>query len=113
LKGLKAIEDSKGYSVAVTEEDILSCAVSLAREDGILPSTTSATTVAALRGLINAGLVESTHAVVCVITASGLKDVDLLENGVQPMPGSIAPDLASLRRLAETRGIRLPLPLQV
>lgn len=110
LKGLKAIEDSKGYSVAVAEEDILSCAISLAREDGVLPSTTSSTTVAALRGLIESGFVANTDAVVCVITASGLKDLDLLERGVQPMPDPISPDLASLRRLAETRGIRLPLP---
>lgn len=110
LKGLKAIADSKGYSVAVAEEDILRGAISLAREDGILPSTTSSTTIAAVGQLVHSGLLETTDAVVCVITASGLKDVDLLERGVEPTP-SIAPDLASLRRLAETRGIRLSSPV--
>ncbi len=107
-KGLRAIEDSGGFSVAVAEEDILAQAIALAREDGILPSTTSATTVAALRGLVDAGLVKSSDRVVCVITASGLKDVDVLERGVQPMPGPVAADLPNLRRLAEERGIQLP-----
>jgi threonine synthase len=110
LKGLKAIADSKGYSVAVAEDDILNGAISLAREDGVLPSTTSSTTIAALGQLVHSGLLETTDTIVCVITASGLKDVDLLERGVEPMP-SIPPDLASLRRLAEARGIRLPSPV--
>ena len=107
-KGLRAVEDSGGFSVAVGEKEILDHALALAQKDGVLPSTTSATTVAALRSLVDAGRVKGSERVVCVITATGLKDVDLLERVVRPMPEPIAPDVASLRRLARAQGVRFP-----
>jgi threonine synthase len=103
-KGLRAVEDSGGFSVVVGEKEILDHALALAQKDGVLPSTTSATTLAALRSLVDAGQIRGSEQVVCVITATGLKDVDLLQKAVRPMPGPIAPGVASLRRLAGGAG---------
>ena len=106
-KGIKAITDSQGFSMVVTDAEIMSAAIALAQRDGVFPSTTSATTIAALTKLRNREAVRDSDVVVCVITATGFKDADFIEGAVYRMPEPIPPDLTLLRRLATDIGMAL------
>ncbi len=71
---LKALNESKGLSMAVPDAKILESIHLLAKYEGIFAEPSAATTVAGLRELIANGVVERTDEVVCVITGAGLKD---------------------------------------
>jgi threonine synthase len=71
---LRAIRDSHGTAVAVTDEEVLDAVKALAREEGIFAEPAGASTFAGLRKLVKEGRVGRDEEVVCVITGMGLKD---------------------------------------
>ena len=76
LKGgkriLKALYDSNGAALGVSEDEILQAVRDLAHE-GIAAEPASASTVAAVRQAVKKNLLHGDETVVCVITGSGLK----------------------------------------
>jgi DNA-binding PadR family transcriptional regulator len=71
---LKALNESKGLSIAVSDSKILESIHLLAKYEGIFAEPSAAATVAGLQELIADRIVERTDEVVCVITGAGLKD---------------------------------------
>jgi len=71
---LKAMKDSCGTAVSVSENEILEAIAKLAKTEGIFAEPAAASTVAALKKLLDSGEVERSDEVVCVITGAGLKD---------------------------------------
>ncbi len=71
---LKAIRESSGTAIAVSNQEILDAIRLLASNEGIFAEPAAASTVAGLRKLIETGEVDRTEEVVCVITGEGLKD---------------------------------------
>lgn len=69
---LKAVYESNGAAMGVTEEEILSAMLDLAHE-GIAAEPASAASVAAVKQAAAQGLLSEKDTVVCVITGSGLK----------------------------------------
>ena len=76
---LKAIRESNGLAVAVSDEEIMSAEKLLARTEGLFAEPASASTIAALSKLLNEGTLGNDEQVVCLITASGLKAPYVLE----------------------------------
>jgi threonine synthase len=70
---LRAILDSGGEALAVTDTEILNSVRSLAKLEGVFAEPSSATTIAALKKLIERGTVDRSEVVVCTITGMGLK----------------------------------------
>lgn len=70
---LRAIRDSGGTAVAVSDEDILEAQALLGREEGIFASPEGAATLAALHSLTANQLVKSNEKVVLFNTGIGLK----------------------------------------
>lgn len=71
---LKAIRESGGTAIDVSNQEILDAIRLLASNEGIFAEPAAASTIAGLRKLIETGEVDKNEEVVCVITGEGLKD---------------------------------------
>ena len=70
---LRAVRDSGGFAMAVSDSDILASCDKVAREDGLLVCPEGAATVAAWRRALDEGLVSPDERVVLFNCANGLK----------------------------------------
>lgn len=73
---LTAVYESGGAAVSVSDEETTEAARLLTQE-GIFAEPSAATGVAAVRKLVVAGTIDPEEVVVCVITGSGLKHLDV------------------------------------
>ena len=82
FRALKAIRDSKGVMIDVTDEEILEAQKLLARYEGIGIEPASATSIAGLKKLREEGIIDPNDKVVAIATGHALKDPDtaLLHN---------------------------------
>ena len=78
---LRAIRESKGTAVAVSDDALMSDSRALARTEGIFPAPEGGASLACLRQLLDSGFVRSHERVVVFITGSGYKYLDVLKNG--------------------------------
>lgn len=96
-KALRAVRETNGAFVRVSDQEILAAIPELARGVGVFVEPAAA---AAYAGLVKAradGLVSAGERVVVLATGSGLKDVPSAMKAV-PTPPVIAPDLSEVRR---------------
>lgn len=81
---LRAIRESKGLAVAVSDESIVESERLLARTEGIWVEPSSATTIAAVSKLREQGILDGSDTVVCTLTGSGFKDFRATESFITP-----------------------------
>lgn len=96
LKTLRAIRESKGTSIAVTDEDIVSAQKIIARLEGLFVEPAAAASVAGLIKLAESGEIDRKERTVCVATGHGLKDPDSAIR-VSKKPIEIEPTIDSLK----------------
>jgi threonine synthase len=94
-QALLAVRESGGTAIAVGDDDIRAARRTLATREGLLAELSSALPYAAAARLAAAGRLNAGERVVCLVTSSGLKDV---EQGASRDIPLIDPDLPSLRR---------------
>ncbi len=75
---LKALRESNGLAIAVTDEELLRAKQEIAETQGILPCPEGGATWAALQRLVTQGEVKPTETIVLFNTGSGLKYPDVL-----------------------------------
>lgn len=73
-KVLKALADSKGTAVSVSDEDVLLVEQSVAKEEAIFVEPSGALPMAAVAKLSDKGFFKQNDIVVCIATGNGLKD---------------------------------------
>jgi threonine synthase len=78
LAALRAIRESHGVAMDVTDEQMLEAQGMLASREGIFAEPASASVIAGLKVLLNRGIIASDDNVVCVITGTGLKEIHVL-----------------------------------
>lgn len=83
-KALRAIRESGGMSLAVTDKEILHARQDLASREGVFVEAASATPIAALKHL--RGKVQSRSKIVCVVTGNGLKDQESIRVDLEGAP---------------------------
>jgi threonine synthase len=76
---LRAVRESGGTALAVTDEEIMADVGLMARNEGLFPCPEGAATLSALRHMIADGKVDRDERVVLFNTGSGLKYTDLFE----------------------------------
>jgi len=76
---LKAMTESKGVAVAVSDSEIFAAEQEIARLEGIFAEPASSATIAALKRLAHQDIITKKDRVVCLITGSGLKATDVLQ----------------------------------
>jgi threonine synthase len=91
----KAVLETQGFSVTVSDSEILRGQRTLAEKAGVFAEPAAAATVAALQKLKGSDLLDPKEQIVLLITGHGLKDVDAAMRNVR-MPASIDPNLDAL-----------------
>jgi threonine synthase len=72
---VKAVKESKGTGVLVSDEAILESILTIARGAGVFAEPAGATAYAGLEKMRAEGIVSGDETVVCLVTGNGLKDV--------------------------------------
>ena len=75
VKALRAVKDSGGEWVAVSDEDILETMRMLGRTEGVFGEPAGVTATAGVKAAIQKGVIKPDETVVTISTGSGLKDV--------------------------------------
>ncbi|MDH7477009.1 MAG: threonine synthase, partial [Candidatus Bathyarchaeota archaeon] len=75
---IKALKESDGLALTVSDQEIFSAELQIAKLEGMFAEPASSATVAALKKLVEAGKIEEKSSVVCLISGSGLKATDVL-----------------------------------
>lgn len=97
-KALRAIYGSKGGAEIVSDKEILAAQRLLARHEGLFVEPASATPIAALRKMLNAGVISRSDKIVCVATGHGLKDPDAVTQTYEP-PLEIRAEVGEIEKL--------------
>lgn len=77
---LKALRESEGFAVSVTDEEMLEAGMNIARSEGIFAEPASSAPAASLKKKIVKDMIDHDAKIVCLITSSGLKTDDILRN---------------------------------
>ena len=95
----KAVETSGGFSLTVSDREILAGQRLLAAETGVFAEPAAAATVAALPKLRAGGRLKPHDQIVLLITGHGLKDVDAALKNIR-IPAAIEPTPAGVESIA-------------
>jgi threonine synthase len=96
LAAVKAVIQSGGEAVTVTDKEILAAIPEMARATGVFAEPAAAAPWAGLKHLISKRQVARDELVVCIVSGSGLKDI----NNVRAVAGEsqlIEPSLRAVR----------------
>ena len=100
IKALRAVRESGGAFLRVSDEEIIAAIPALAQGCGVFAEPAAATAYAGLVKALEQGLVRAEERVVVLSTGSGLKDIATAMKSVGE-PIVVAPDLAEVRRALE------------
>ena len=102
LKALRALRDSDGFMVAVSDQQILDAMGLLARKTGVFGEPAGVTGFAGLLKALSQNRLDPGERVVVVVTGNGLKDVDsALRASIEPT--EIEPSLEAVDRELRSR----------
>lgn len=76
-KAIRAIRESKGIAISVSDDEIVKARSDLASKEGLFVELASATTIAVLWKIANS--IEKGSKIVCIATGHGLKDQESLQ----------------------------------
>jgi len=76
---IKAIKESNGLAMTVSDSEIFTAELQIAKLEGMFAEPASSATIAALKKLGEERKVSNKDSVVCLITGSGLKATDVLQ----------------------------------
>jgi threonine synthase len=76
---LRALRESRGAALAVSDQDMLAAVRELAMTEGLVTSPEGGATLAALKKLLEDGLLAGHETIVLFLTASGYKYAEVLE----------------------------------
>ena len=99
----KAVLESNGFSLTVTDREILAAQQTLARKTGVFAEPAAAAAAAALKKIQAATLLGPQKQIVLLITGHGLKDVDAAMTNLR-MPAAIEPTLANFEESNQSPG---------
>lgn len=104
VKALKAIYESNGIVVNVSDDEILAAMRLLGARAGVFAEPAGATGTAGVRKAVELGLIERDASVVSIVTGNGLKDVNnAIRAAGEPM--RIQPDMDALLAAFAERGV--------
>jgi threonine synthase len=92
---LKAVQESKGFGLTVSDDEILQAILTVARLGGVFGEPAGVASFAGLKKGIESGIVDPSWRTVLLITGSGLKDVGAVAK-VTSEPTLIAPSEEAL-----------------
>ena len=107
VKALRAIKESDGVTVNVSDEEIMAAMRMLGRHAGVFAEPAGAAGTAGVKKAVETGLIEKDASVVSIVTGNGLKDVNnAIRAAGEPM--RIQPEMNALLEAFAARGVSLP-----
>jgi threonine synthase len=106
---LNILRESGGRAVAVSDDEIVDGMKLLAETEGVFAETAGGVTVASLKRLAAQGAIKPDELTVALITASGLKTIEAVEEKVAP-PITIDPTVTSFEQEVGERAFWTPPP---
>jgi len=106
-KAIRAINESRGTAETVTDEEILEAQKMLARAEGLFVEPASASSIAGLKKMFEAGKIDTDEVVVCVATGHGLKDPDIAIK-ISEKPLEVDAEIGFIEKLL---GLSRPIPI--
>ena len=102
IKALRAVRETKGEYITVSDEEILDAMLVLARSAAVFAEPAGATGYAGLAKMAREGRIDPSERVVVLVTGNGLKDV---KSAIQATgkPHLIDPTVDDLKQLMETQ----------
>lgn len=90
-QALKVLKESGGLAVALTDDESIEAVQILASTEGVFAEPGGAISVAALKKLVELGAIDRGEEVVCCVTGSGLKTVEIISEptSVKVIPPTI------------------------
>jgi threonine synthase len=104
VKALRAVRETHGAYVTVSDEEILEAMRLLAREAGVFAEPAGAAPLAGLQSAVAQGLVDPGEWIVALVTGNGLKDVQSAMRAAGE-PQRIDPTLEDLARAVRRLGM--------
>ncbi len=104
IKALRAVRDTGGEFLAVSDAEILEAMRILGRESGVFAEPAGATAMAGLLKLHREGRLNPEERIVVLVTGNGLKDVASAIKAAGE-PHYVEPDVADLKRLVGRLGL--------
>ncbi len=98
IKALRAVRETGGAFIRVSDEEILAAIPTLARGCGVFAEPAAAAAYAGLVRAVEKGLVGAEERIVILVTGSGLKDITSAIKAAGT-PALIAPDLEAVRQI--------------
>lgn len=105
IKALRAVRESNGRFVAVSDEEILNAIATLAQQVGIMAEPAGAAALAGLYKLRTEGLIGSQETAVVMVTGHGLKDIDTILKAVASRPMVVENSLSHVADQLRKSGI--------
>ena len=97
-KALRAVRESNGAFIRVSDAEILAAIPELAQATGVFAEPAAAATYAALEPALKSGRIQPHERVLLLITGNGMKDVNSALQSVKALlPEPTVPDLESVR----------------
>jgi len=107
VKAIKAIKESGGYAVAVSDDSILSSIGQLARATGVFVEPAAAAAFAGFGRMCESGAIKADERVLLMLTGNGLKDVQAVARTATPCI-RVGPDLSETTEALMAAGFRMP-----
>ncbi len=99
LAAVKAVKESQGLCLTVTDDEILAAQPWMARRAGVFMEPAAACAAAALKKASETGVIGKSDSVVVLGTGNGLKDVDSVIRRLPDLP-VVAPNIAAVEAAA-------------
>jgi threonine synthase len=107
VKAIRAIRQSGGRGIAVTDDSILSSIGRLACSTGVFVEPAAAAAFAGFTRMCESGAIRSDERVLLMLTGNGLKDIGAASRTVLP-PIRVRPELSQLMEALAAAGFRAP-----
>ncbi|HTG17668.1 MAG TPA: threonine synthase [Blastocatellia bacterium] len=95
---IRAIRDSGGRGVKVTDDEIIAAIAELARATGVFAEPAAAAAFAGFKAMCASGTLKADERVLLMLTGNGLKDIDAVRSAVKK-PLSVLPSMDELSDL--------------
>ncbi len=99
-KAIRAIRDSGGRGVKVSDDDLIASISKLARATGVFVEPAAAAPFAGFTKMCERGEIDSAERVLLMLTGNGLKDIDSARRAVKE-PLRVRPDIDEFASLAD------------
>ncbi len=98
IKALNAVNESRGFMVDVTDEEILSAMKVLAQRTGVFGEPAGVTSFAGIMKMQELGMLNGSESVVSIVSGSGLKDIKSAA-AAAGKASVIEPDIGEVKRI--------------